>query len=114
MRNLTKSASLLLLLSILASASACGGSAASGGDTAAPADTTPPETEPAYEFADVNLGGGEFHIVNTSTTWNFYNTIYFEEATGDTLDEVLDQIEACCNDMHAVRKRIRHRRAVMS
>ena len=89
MRNLTKSASLLLLASILASASACGGTASGGGDTTAPADTTPAETAPAYEFADVNLGGGEFHIVNTSTTWNFYNTIYFEEATGDTLDDAV-------------------------
>ncbi|MBQ2706902.1 MAG: extracellular solute-binding protein [Clostridia bacterium] len=89
MRYLTKSASLLLLASILASASACGGTASGGGDTTAPADTTPAETAPAYKFADVNLGGGEFHIVNTSTTWNFYNTIYFEEATGDTLDDAV-------------------------
>ena len=58
-------------------------------------------------FHPVDIFRAESYFTGTLSHW-------YEDFTGDTLDEVLDQIEACCNDMHAVRKRIRHRRAVMS
>lgn len=50
--------------------------------------TTAPE-EPEYEFADLDMQGADFTILNPTTTWGFYTYIDFEEATGDILDDTI-------------------------
>ena len=87
-----KTSFLLALLCVLASVS-CG--SAGGGDKAAASGgstgetTTAAETEPAYDWPDVDLGGKKFSILNSSTTWGFYTTLDLEAETGDVLDDTV-------------------------
>lgn len=87
-----KTSFLLALLCVLASVS-CGSagggdkSASSGGSTGE--TTTAAETEPAYDWPDVDLGGKKFSILNSSTTWGFYTTLDLEAETGDVLDDAV-------------------------
>lgn len=78
----------LLLFTSLLLASCDGGApaettAADTGDTTAAAPTDP------YNYPAIDLGGGELHILNSSTTWGFHTTIDLESATGDVLDDVI-------------------------
>ena len=59
-------------------------------------DTTAEETsgettaaEPEYEYADIDLGGETFTLLNTSQTYNFYSYLDFDEATGETLNDAI-------------------------
>ena len=78
--------SLLLLASLLTSASACGSEAPekdNGTDTTAEETTEKPE----YEFPELNCGGDKFTILNTGWVWSMYTFIDFETQTGDSLDD---------------------------
>ena len=78
-----------LVLALLLSS--CGQAAVTDGkDTttdSTSADTTAPE--PEYEYADIDLGGETFTILNTSQTYNFYSYLDFDEATGETLNDAI-------------------------
>ncbi len=78
-----------LVLALLLSS--CGQAAVTDGkDTttdSTSAETTAPE--PEYEYADIDLGGGTFTILNTSQTYNFYSYLDFDEATGETLNDAI-------------------------
>ena len=90
-KNLT--AAMLLLASVLTAMTACGGDTGTTDpttDTEATASVTETAaTEPAYQYGDFDCGGEEFRILNTNTTWGFYTTIYFEETTGDIMDDTV-------------------------
>ncbi|MCI8388446.1 MAG: extracellular solute-binding protein [Clostridiales bacterium] len=45
--------------------------------------------EIAYAYPDIDYGGEEFNILNTSTTWGFYTNLDFEEETGEALDDAV-------------------------
>ena len=78
-----------LVLALLLSS--CGQAAVTDGkDTttdSTSAETTAPE--PEYEYADIDLGGETFTILNTSQTYNFYSYLDFDEATGETLNDAI-------------------------
>ena len=80
--------SLLLLASLLTSASACGSEAPekdNGTDTTAEETTEKPE----YEFPELDCGGDEFTIFNTGWVWSMYTLIDVETQTGDSLDDAV-------------------------
>ncbi|MFQ9148311.1 MAG: hypothetical protein ACLR5G_08595 [Eubacteriales bacterium] len=80
--------SLLLIASLLTSASACGSEAPekdNGTDTTAEETTEKPE----YEFPELNCGGDKFTILNTGWVWSMYTFIDFETQTGDSLDDAV-------------------------
>lgn len=84
--------SFLLALLCVLSAVSCG--SATNDDavtTAGSADdtTTAADTEPAYDWPDIDLGGKKFSILNSSTTWGFYTTLDLEAETGDVLDDAV-------------------------
>ncbi len=89
--NLT--AALLLLASVLTAMTACGGDSAAT-ETVQDAQTTAAVTETAadanaYQYADIDCGGESFRVLNTNTTWGFYTTIYFDQTTGDVMDDTV-------------------------
>jgi len=58
-------------------------------DTAVSESAEASDTE-AYEFPDIDLGGGDFTVANSETgTWGHYFHIDFEEATGEVLDDAV-------------------------
>ena len=67
--------SFLLALLCVLSAASCGSTAGETPVTtssdSADDTTTAAETEPAYEWPDIDLGGKKFSILNSSTTWGF-------------------------------------------
>lgn len=83
--------SLLLLGALLAS---CGGGndtvtteenntdAVTGGETAA-------VTEDAYDYPELDCGGEPFRILNADNAWGTYGKLDFDEATGESLDDVI-------------------------
>lgn len=84
--------SFLLALLCVLSAVSCGSATNDGAVTTAGSTddtTTAAETEPAYEWPDVDLGGKKFSILNSSTTWGFYTTLDLEAETGDVLDDAV-------------------------
>ena len=78
---------------LLIFASACGEQ--QSGAPAAAADpgqtdeavTEAAETEPQYSSPELDLGGGAYRILASSTTWGFNTTIDFEEQSGEMLDD---------------------------
>lgn len=85
-----KKLSLILAFLMLSSAVSCGEQNTSGPETTSGnVNTSVPETPPEYTFADVNLGGQKFPILNSSTNWGFYTTIDLDEATGESLDDAV-------------------------
>ena len=85
-----KKLSLILAFLMLSSAVSCGEQNTSGSETTSGnVNTSVPETPPEYIFADVNLGGQKFPILNSSTNWGFYTTIDLDEATGESLDDAV-------------------------
>ena len=84
--------SFLLALLCVLSAVSCGSATNDGAVTTAGSTddtTTAAETEPAYKWPDVDLGGKKFSILNSSTTWGFYTTLDLEAETGDVLDDAV-------------------------
>lgn len=78
-----------LLLAALITASACGDETVKDGSETT-ADTTSEssvETESEYEYADLDLQGEDFTVLNSYTTWGFYTYMDFEEQTGESLDD---------------------------
>lgn len=93
MKHLT--ASLLASLLLLSALASCGGADAPAAETAGTAGTST-DTEPvsaqgefAYTAPEADLGGADFPILNSTTTWGFYTTFAPEEQTGDTLDDAV-------------------------
>ncbi|MGN1127829.1 MAG: hypothetical protein ACI4T6_02610, partial [Candidatus Flemingiibacterium sp.] len=82
---------LALCLTLLAVS--CGSTAVQTDDSKAADSTeapqTSPETEYQYEYPQLNCGGEDFTILNTSTTWGFYTYLDFDELTGETLDDAI-------------------------
>ena len=80
----------VLLLALIANIVSCGSQTVTVDDTEELTTevTTAPE-EPEYEFADLDMQGADFTILNPTTTWGFYTYIDFEEATGDVLDDTI-------------------------
>ena len=81
----------LVLLGIL---SACGGeSGVTVADTQSVLETSSQQTEAVteevYQMPTLDLGGEEFTVLNSTTTWGFYTTFDLEEQTGDTLDDAV-------------------------
>ena len=76
---------LALLLSSCGEATVSGVKDTTAEDTSA--ETTAPE--PEYEYADIDLGGDSFTLLNTSQTYNFYSYLDFDEATGETLNDAI-------------------------
>ena len=95
-RNLL-SLTAFLLATVLMTA-ACGDSTSAQNDNKADdatASVTETEVDPnAYVYADIDCGGEEFRILNTSTNWGFYTTIYHEETSGDILDDTIFEANA--------------------
>ncbi len=53
------------------------------------ADTTPVETEPAYVYADIDLGGDTISILNMESYWGMHVRIDVEETTGEMLNDAM-------------------------
>lgn len=95
--NRIKTGALFILAALLCTAAvSCGTDSTSPSDTSAAdtasssADTeTAADTEPAYVYPELDCGGEDFNILNTNTTWGFYTNVYFEESTGETLDDTV-------------------------
>lgn len=85
-----KKRSLALLLIVSALAVSCGSgtvpdeTTADGGNVTTPEETT---AKAEYEFADIDLGGDSFTVLNATTTWGFYSSMDFESQTGESLDD---------------------------
>ena len=85
--------STLLLISLLASMSACGDATPSGGDvTTTPENgetTTSAETDPAYVYPELDCGGDEFTILNLENVWDMYTYLDQESMTGEIIDDAV-------------------------
>lgn len=86
-------AAVLLLAAVMAAATACGDTAGTG-DPVTDTQTTAAVTETAakenaYIYPELDFGGESFRILNTNTTWGFYTTIYFDQTTGDIMDDTV-------------------------
>ena len=86
----------LLLIALLAAQTiSCGSEKTDGETTTGGQLTDGTESSSAaddvsiYEFPDFDYGGGEFVILNTRQEYNFYDSLDFEEATGDSLDDAI-------------------------
>ena len=85
-----KKRNLALLLIVSALAVSCGGGTVPGETTADGGNVTTHEETTAkaeYEFADIDLGGDSFTVLNATTTWGFYSSMDFESQTGESLDD---------------------------
>lgn len=98
--------SLLLLASLIASASACGSDVPDVNDTTT---TTADETtvKPEYEFSALDCGGDTFTILNTLKTWNMYTYIDLESQTGDSLDDAVYERDRNIEDIFKVKLDVR-------
>ena len=98
--------SLLLLASLIASASACGSDVPDVNDTTT---TTADETtvKPEYEFSALDCGGDTFTILNTRKTWNMYTYIDLESQTGDSLDDAVYERDRNIEDIFKVKLDVR-------
>ena len=86
-------AAVLLLAAVMTAATACSDTAKTT-EPSPDAQTTPAVTETetdanAYVYPTIDCGGESFRILNTNTTWGFHTTIYFDQTTGDTLDDTI-------------------------
>jgi hypothetical protein len=79
-----------LFLLIIAQAVSCGGMGSPSDTTSMhTADISEVTTEAAYVYPELDLGGGDFTILNGSNTWSIYNALDFESLTGETLDDAI-------------------------
>ncbi len=93
MKRKMYTAAVLLLAAVMTAATACGDTAKTT-EPSPDAQTTPAVTETetdanAYVYPTIDCGGESFRILNTNTTWGFHTTIYFDQTTGDTLDDTI-------------------------
>ncbi len=92
MKAKTTAILLLLALTLSSMLASCGNSdgGSTSDTTAASNDTTSvAETTPEYVYPKEDFGGAEHHVLNTSTTWNYYTTFDLEEQTGEVLDDTI-------------------------
>ncbi len=89
MRKLTRSASLLLALLTALSAVGCGGTTTPADTIASGEDTTPVETEPEYNYPDVDYGGYTFKVLNLDEFYSCYTKVDVQEQTGETVDDAV-------------------------
>ncbi len=87
---------LCLLAAILCSSiTACGGSESTettpAGETtpAEVVETTPAETEPAYVYPALDLGGDTISILNMESYWGMHVRIDVDETTGEMLNDAM-------------------------
>ena len=52
-------------------------------------DAVAEETQPAYQFADVDYNGEEFWMINVEPVWGYYPNVDFENMTGEVLDDAI-------------------------
>lgn len=88
-----RSASILASVLLLSALASCGGGETPPADTqdvgTSPVTETAGETAFVYQTPAIDLGGADFPILNTTTTWGFYTTFDPEEQTGETLDDAV-------------------------
>ncbi|MBQ8510502.1 MAG: hypothetical protein IJ493_11410 [Clostridia bacterium] len=84
-----KIAFLLCLLMVSSQALACGSEASGSQDTTSSDTTTAATTaaEPEYEYADLDLGGADFNILNVNAGNDYY--MIDVEMSGDILDDAV-------------------------
>ncbi|MBQ8641733.1 MAG: hypothetical protein IJ480_05890 [Clostridia bacterium] len=58
-------------------------------DTTAAVDTAADETEPGWEYPDVDYQGGEYRILNFDQLWNMYIHMDSPELTGEPLNDAV-------------------------
>ena len=80
-------------------------------DPNTPADTNNPgdettaataETEPPYEYADVNYGGADFMILNAEDRYNMIYHITIDDITGDKLEDERYAVNADIQDQYGI------------
>lgn len=89
MKHKLLTAAVLLTASVM---TACGEAAAPiepATETQTAAATEAITEESGYAYPALDCGGEEFRILNTNTTWGFYTTIYFDQTTGDIMDDTV-------------------------
>lgn len=89
MKKLT---SLLIIVSLLASLTACGGTSDGKNDTPdtkSDGTTTPAAEEPDYEYPNLDCGGDEFTILNLQNVWEMYTYLDHESQTGEIIDDAV-------------------------
>lgn len=98
MKKLT---ALLLLLLIGAQTASCGSSGTTETKTEdVGATETPAVTEEAYDFGSIDLGGGDFTILNAQEIRELYNILDVEEQTGDLLDDAVWKRNTLIEEMY--------------
>lgn len=80
---------LLLLISLLASCAGSPAPASGGASDSADTTQTAGEEEESYIFPSLDLGGEDFTMLNTTTTWGFYEHLDHETMTGEVLDDAI-------------------------
>ena len=88
MKKLT---SLLIIVSLLASLTACGGTTDgnSTSDTKSDDTTTPAAEKSDYEYPNLDCGGDEFTILNLQNVWHMYTYLDHESQTGEIIDDAV-------------------------
>ena len=85
-----KMTSLLLLVAMLASLSACGSESTSDETTAqSGAESTTVVEADDYSYPELNCGGDEFTILNLENVWQMYTYIDLESQTGEIIDDAV-------------------------
>ena len=69
----------------------CGDAVEESAETVPGADTAAAEgeTEPSWQFPDVDYGGAEYRVLNFDQLWDMYIDMDVEEQTGDILDDAV-------------------------
>ena len=85
---------LILAALLLASAAGCGNTESDpadtkADDTSADESISAEETASDYEWADLDCGGEDFVILNTTDDYGFYYYLDFESVTGEKLDDAV-------------------------
>ncbi len=89
---------MLLAALLLASTMSCGKTVETESQSETKAETTvseggetepePVETKEPYLYPELNLNGGDFHILNqTASSWNYYSTYDVAETNGEPLND---------------------------
>ena len=87
----TKAFLLALILLVVFVFSSCAGDnkTSQTADTTAVQDTTEAEEEERYIYPQLDLGGEDFTLLGTTTTWGFYEYLDRDTMTGEVLDDAI-------------------------
>lgn len=80
---------LTLMTSLLASCAGDSGSVSAGTSASGDISQTTEIEEETYSFPEIDLGGENFTLLNTTTTWGFYEHLDRESMTGEVLDDAI-------------------------